>query len=70
MTFNIFKITLILVFVGIFYSCQTEKSIVVNYPETKKVDTADTYFGTKVKDPYRWLENDRSRETEAWVERE
>jgi prolyl oligopeptidase len=70
MTFNIFKITLILVFVGIFYSCQTEKSIVVNYPETKKVDTADTYFGTKVKDPYRWLENDRSRETEAWVEKE
>src|SRR5690606_260727 len=37
------------------------------YPETKKVDTVDTYFGTEVKDPYRWLENDRSEETEAWV---
>lgn len=41
--------------------------IVVNYPTTKKVDTVDTYFGTEVKDPYRWLEDDRSEETEAWV---
>ncbi|MEN8123329.1 MAG: hypothetical protein ABFS35_23530, partial [Bacteroidota bacterium] len=30
----------------------------VTYPETKKVDTIDTYFGTKVSDPYRWLEDD------------
>ena len=41
--------------------------ITVNYPTTKKVDTVDTYFGTEVKDPYRWLEDDRSAETEAWV---
>lgn len=39
----------------------------MNYPITKKVDTVDTYFGTEVKDPYRWLEDDRSEETEAWV---
>nr|WP_233494469.1 prolyl oligopeptidase family serine peptidase [Mesonia sp. K7] len=44
-----------------------EKEMAVTYPETKKVDTIDTYFGTKVKDPYRWLEDDRSAETEAWV---
>ncbi len=42
-------------------------SIALNYPETKKVDTVDTYFGTQVKDPYRWLEDDRSEETEKWV---
>lgn len=40
----------------------------MNYPETKKVDTITDYFGTEVKDPYRWLEDDRSEETENWVE--
>ena len=39
----------------------------INYPDTRRVDTVDTYFGTQVADPYRWLEDDRSAETEAWV---
>ena len=39
----------------------------IKYPETKKVDTIDTYFGTSVADPYRWLEDDRSEETATWV---
>jgi len=47
-----------------------EKDMALTYPETKKVDTVNTYFGTKVKDPYRWLEDDRSEETEAWVKAE
>lgn len=38
------------------------------YPETAKVDTVDVYFGTEVPDPYRWLENDTSEATAAWVE--
>ncbi len=38
------------------------------YPESKKVDQVDDYFGTKVADPYRWLEDERSAETKAWVE--
>ena len=42
----------------------------LNYPETKKVDTVNTYFGQTVADPYRWLEDDRSKETEAWVKAE
>ncbi|GAA0872696.1 prolyl oligopeptidase family serine peptidase [Gangjinia marincola] len=42
----------------------------INYPETKKVDTTDTYFGEQVNDPYRWLEDDRSEETEDWVKRQ
>lgn len=41
--------------------------IAVSYSQIKSVDTIDTYFGTEVKDPYRWLEDDRSLETEAWV---
>ncbi len=40
------------------------------YPKTKKVDHSDDYHGTKVADPYRWLEDDRSQETAKWVEAE
>lgn len=39
----------------------------INYPKTQKVDQVDTYFGTKVSDPYRWLENDDSANVEEWV---
>ena len=38
------------------------------YPDSKPGDTVDDYFGTKVSDAYRWLENDRAPEVEAWVE--
>jgi prolyl oligopeptidase len=39
----------------------------IKYPETKKGETVDVYFGSEVNDPYRWLEDDRSAETAAWV---
>jgi prolyl oligopeptidase len=42
----------------------------IKYPETKKVNQEDNYFGTIVKDPYRWLENDNSEETKQWVKEE
>ena len=42
----------------------------VTYPTTQKGDVVDNYFGTDVADPYRWLEDDRSEETGAWVEAE
>jgi prolyl oligopeptidase len=42
----------------------------MTYPETKKIEVVDDYFGTKVSDPYRWLEDDRSPETEAWVKKQ
>jgi len=54
-----------------FVACKKEATpeldMSVTYPETKKVDTVDTYFGEQIADPYRWLEDDRSAETEAWV---
>ena len=53
-------------------ACQSPKSepMPLTYPETAKVDSVDTYFGTEVPDPYRWLEDDRSPETEDWVKRQ
>lgn len=38
-----------------------------NYPQTAKDQTTDDYFGTRVPDPYRWLEDDRSEATKSWV---
>jgi prolyl oligopeptidase len=40
----------------------------ITYPVTKKVDQVDDYFGTKVADPYRWLEDETSEETKIWIE--
>ncbi|MEO2073607.1 MAG: prolyl oligopeptidase family serine peptidase [Zunongwangia sp.] len=49
---------------------EKDTALNLNYPKTKKVDTITDYFGTKVNDPYRWLEDDRSEETEEWVKAE
>ncbi len=46
---------------------ESELDMTVNYPETKKIDTVDVYFGDSIQDPYRWLEDDNSEETKAWV---
>ena len=42
----------------------------LKYPETKKISHTDEYFGSKVADPYRWLEDDRADDTKDWVQRE
>ena len=59
---RIFILTLILTLL----SCQqnTQK---VNYPSTEKIPVTDSYFDTEVVDNYRWLEDDKSQETEEWV---
>lgn len=41
--------------------------VALDYPETKKVDSTDVYFGQEVQDPYQWLEDDLSEETAEWV---
>lgn len=46
------------------------KAQTITYPETKKVNQVDNYFGTEITDPYRWLENDTAAETTAWVKQE
>ncbi|MBO0938087.1 S9 family peptidase [Fibrella sp. HMF5335] len=42
----------------------------LTYPTTRKSDHVDTYHGTQIADPYRWLEDDRSAETAEWVKAE
>ena len=42
----------------------------IQYPKADKDGTVDNYFGTQVADPYRWLEDDTSAKTAAWVEAE
>ncbi|AWA29320.1 S9 family peptidase [Flavobacterium magnum] len=42
----------------------------IAYPKTEKGPITDTYFDTKVSDPYRWLEDDRSEKTADWVKRQ
>lgn len=53
-------------FLIVLSTCGTPPQL--HYPETKKdTGVVDDYFGTKVPDPYRWLEDDNSGETAAWV---
>lgn len=48
-------------------SCGRSTNENLKYPDTRKGDVADTIFGVPVADPYRWLEDDMSKETEEWV---
>ena len=52
--------------------CQTqnEKATTIVYPQALTVDSADVYFGTRVPDPYRWLESDTAAKTAAWISAE
>lgn len=57
------RLLLILLITGNCLKAQTS----FTYPVTKKENVTDDYFGTKINDPYRWLEDDNSAETKAWV---
>ena len=60
------KVYLLIMSGALMVSC-ANRSQKINYPMAEKVDTVDVYFGTEVADPYRWLENDTSAATAAWV---
>ncbi|SEG13737.1 prolyl oligopeptidase [Halpernia humi] len=59
----------IAILIGTSCSAQTMNKK-LKYPETKKIAHSDTYFGTVVQDPYRWLEDDQAKDTKDWVQRE
>lgn len=58
-----------LMFVVLLASCSkpAEPESTSGYPVSKKLDTVDTYFGESVADPYRWMENDTSKDVADWV---
>ena len=61
------KLILTTIAIAILISCNGPMKKKITYPLTKKGDVVDTYFGTEVPDPYRWLEEDMSEETASWV---
>ena len=61
------KISILFMSMTVSVSMNAQK---ITYPKTMKDGTVDDYFGMKVADPYRWLENDTSAATTAWVEAE
>ena len=64
------NLSCIIVATLIFTSCKKELNqnfINLKYPKTNKIAITDTIFGVEVIDNYRWLEDDRSKDTEAWV---
>ena len=58
----------VLALVGlVVFAWACRKAEEISYPATKTVDQVDDYFGTKVADPYRWLEDDQAEDVKAWV---
>jgi prolyl oligopeptidase len=67
------KLRLLIVTITLATICSCAKpteSTRLVYPEARKIDQVDDFFGTKVPDPYRWLENADSQETRAWIDAE
>ena len=63
------KSVIVLAMLWVYAACSGRESTPTTqrYPATRKVDVVDNYFGTKVADPYRWLENLDSPEVREWA---
>jgi prolyl oligopeptidase len=58
----------VLFFLGVAVTAAVSQPL--NYPKARRSDVVDDYFGTKVPDPYRWLEDADSTETREWIKEE
>jgi prolyl oligopeptidase len=61
---NLFALAL---YVLLSFWAATVTSAQITYPETMRGNVTDTFFGTEVSDPYRWLEDDLSNDTKSWI---
>ena len=55
---------------GMFTNARPSQAQTLQYPSARKSDVVDDYHGTKVADPYRWLEDPDSPESRSWIEAE
>src|SRR5215472_1676626 len=55
---------------GLLFACMLNAQPTPQYPQPRRSDQVDTYFGEKVADPYRWMEDVDSPETRDWVQAE
>lgn len=68
MKLNVLVVAIIVTLLSCSSETSKEEQVNYNYPNTRQDTTiVDDYFGTKIADPYRWLEDDTSAETGAWV---
>ncbi|MDR1923041.1 MAG: prolyl oligopeptidase family serine peptidase, partial [Planctomycetaceae bacterium] len=54
----------------IFLSAAAITTAAENYPNARQVEQEDVYFGTKVTDPYRWMETNGTKELSDWIDAE
>jgi prolyl oligopeptidase len=61
---------LLMIIAAMAISCSQPDRPKINYPVATKVDQVDDFFGTKVADPYRWLESSDTPDARAWIDAE
>lgn len=61
------KLRLFVLLVSLIALLSTAVFAQLKYPEPRRSDQVDDYHGTKVRDPYRWMEDTSSKETQAWI---
>ena len=64
------QITLAFFLISAYTMAQNNSTFTGSYPVTKTTEQTDEFFGTKVSDPFRWLEDDRAEDTKDWVKRQ